>query len=127
MSINIKYRAHLTENYQLKSAQQLISKLQIQLGMEKEYSEELEEKLARVNSELETERIKNSELREILETERIKVKKLYDKYACDVQQAVKMDDIYLRKNEIIKEKNAEIEHLTKLKDMYLAELVKLRG
>ena len=43
-TINIHYRAHLTDNYQMKTAQQLISKLKVQLGMEKGYSEELEER-----------------------------------------------------------------------------------
>ena len=52
-TINIHYRAHLTDNYQMKTAQQLISKLKVQLGMEKGYSEELEEEIVKLKEELE--------------------------------------------------------------------------
>ena len=102
-TINIHYRAHLTDNYQMKTAQQLISKLKVQLGMEKGYSEELEEEIGK-----------------------LKVKKLYDKYSSDVQNAVKLDDVYQKQNKKLEEKTVEIERLTKLKDMYLSELIKLR-
>lgn len=125
-TINIHYRAHLTENYQIKTAQQLISKLKVQLGMEKGYSEELEEEIAKLKEELEKERIRVDELESILEAEKLKIKKLYDKYSSDVQNAVKLDDIYQKQNKKLEEKTAEIERLTKLKDMYLSELIKLR-
>ena len=125
-TINIHYRAHLTENYQMKTAQQLISKLKVQLGMEKGYSEELEEEIVKLKEELEKERIRVDELESILEAEKLKMKKLYDKYSSDVQNAVKLDDVYQRQNKKLEEKTAEIERLTKLKDMYLSELIKLR-
>ena len=124
--MNIYYRAHLTENHQLKSAQQLISKLKVQLGMEKGYSEELEEEIAKLKEELDKERIRVDELESILEAEKLKIKKLYDKYSSDVQNAVKLDDVYQKQNKKLEEKTAEIERLTKLKDMYLSELIKLR-
>ena len=126
-TINIHYRAHLTDNYQMKTAQQLISKLKVQLGMEKGYSEELEEEIVKLKKELEKERIRVDELESILEAEKLKIKKLYDKYSSDVQNAVKLDDIYQKQNKKIEEKTVEIERLTKLKDMYLSELIKLRG
>lgn len=126
-TINIHYRAHLTENYQIKTAQQLISKLKVQLGMEKGYSEELEEEIVKLKEELEKERIRVDELESILEAEKLKIKKLYDKYSSDVQNAVKLDDVYQKQNKKIEEKTIEIERLTKLKDMYLSELIKLRG
>ena len=126
-TINIHYRAHLTENYQIKTAQQLISKLKVQLGMEKGYSEELEEEIVKLKKELEKERIRVDELESILEAEKLKIKKLYDKYSSDVQNAVKLDDVYQKQNKKIEEKTVEIERLTKLKDMYLSELIKLRG
>lgn len=125
-TINIHYRAHLTENYQMKTAQQLISKLKVQLGMEKGYSEELEEEIVKLKEELEKERIRVDELESILEAEKLKIKKLYDKYSSDVQNAVKLDDVYQKQNKKIEEKTVEIERLTKLKDMYLSELIKLR-
>ena len=125
-TINIHYRAHLTENYQIKTAQQLISKLKVQLGMEKGYSEELEEEIAKLKEELEKERIRVDELESILEAEKLKIKKLYDKYSSDVQNAIKLDDVYQKQNKKLEEKTAEIERLTKLKDMYLSELIKLR-
>ena len=125
-TINIHYRAHLTDNYQMKTAQQLISKLKVQLGMEKGYSEELEEEIAKLKKELEKERIRVDELESILEAEKLKIKKLYDKYSSDVQNAVKLDDVYQKQNKKIEGKTAEIERLTKLKDMYLSELIKLR-
>ena len=125
-TINIHYRAHLTENYQIKTAQQLISKLKVQLGMEKGYSEELEEEIVKLKEELEKERIRVDELESILEAEKLKIKKLYDKYSSDVQNAVKLDDIYQKQNKKLEGKTAEIERLTKLKDMYLSELIKLR-
>ena len=124
--MNIHYRAHLTENYQMKTAQQLISKLKVQLGMEKGYSEELEEEIVKLKEELEKERIRVDELESILEAEKLKVKKLYDKYSSDVQNAVKLDDVYQKQNKKLEEKIVEIERLTKLKDMYLSELIKLR-
>ena len=126
-TINIHYRAHLTDNYQMKTAQQLISKLKVQLGMEKGYSEELEEEIVKLKKELEKERIRVDELESILEAEKLKIKKLYDKYSSDVQNAVKLDDVYQKQNKKIEEKTVEIERLTKLKDMYLSELIKLRG
>lgn len=125
-TINIHYRAHLTENYQIKTAQQLISKLKVQLGMEKGYSEELEEEIVKLKEELEKERIRVDELESILEAEKLKIKKLYDKYSSDVQNAVKLDDVYQKQNKKLEEKTVEIERLTKLKDMYLSELIKLR-
>ena len=125
-TVNIHYRAHLTENYQIKTAQQLISKLKVQLGMEKGYSEELEEEIAKLKEELDKERIRVDELESILEAEKLKIKKLYDKYSSDVQNAVKLDDVYQKQNKKLEEKTAEIERLTKLKDMYLSELIKLR-
>ena len=125
-TINIHYRAHLTDNYQMKTAQQLISKLKVQLGMEKGYSEELEEEIVKLKEELEKERIRVDELESILEAEKLKVKKLYDKYSSDVQNAVKLDDVYQKQNKKLEEKTIEIERLTKLKDMYLSELIKLR-
>ena len=125
-TVNIHYRAHLTENYQIKTAQQLISKLKVQLGMEKGYSEELEEEITKLKEELEKERIRVDELESILEAEKLKIKKLYDKYSSDVQNAVKVDDVYQKQNKKLEEKTAEIERLTKLKDMYLSELIKLR-
>ena len=125
-TINIHYRAHLTDNYQMKTAQQLISKLKVQLGMEKGYSEELEEEIVKLKKELEKERIRVDELESILEAEKLKIKKLYDKYSSDVQNAVKLDDVYQKQNKKLEEKTAEIELLTKLKDMYLSELIKLR-
>ena len=125
-TINIHYRAHLTDNYQMKTAQQLISKLKVQLGMEKGYSEELEEEIAKLKEELEKERIRVDELESILEAEKLKIKKLYDKYSSDVQNAVKLDDVYQKQNKKLEEKTVEIERLTKLKDMYLSELIKLR-
>ena len=125
-TINIHYRAHLTDNYQMKTAQQLISKLKVQLGMEKGYSEELEEEIVKLKKELEKERIRVDELESILEAEKLKMKKLYDKYSSDVQNAVKLDDVYQKQNKKLEEKTAEIERLTKLKDMYLSELIKLR-
>ena len=125
-TINIHYRAHLTDNYQMKTAQQLISKLKVQLGMEKGYSEELEEEIVKLKEELEKERIRVDELESILEAEKLKVKKLYDKYSSDVQNAVKLDDVYQKQNKKLEEKTVEIERLTKLKDMYLSELIKLR-
>lgn len=124
--MNIHYRAHLTENYQMKTAQQLISKLKVQLGMEKGYSEELEEEIVKLKEELEKERIRVDELESILEAEKLKVKKLYDRYSSDVQNAVKLDDVYQKQNKKLEEKTVEIERLTKLKDMYLSELIKLR-
>lgn len=124
--MNIHYRAHLTENYQMKTAQQLISKLKVQLGMEKGYSEELEEEIVKLKEELEKERIRVDELESILEAEKLKVKKLYDRYSSDVQNAVKLDDVYQKQNKKLEEKTIEIERLTKLKDMYLSELIKLR-
>ena len=124
--MNIYYRAHLTDNYQMKTAQQLISKLKVQLGMEKGYSEELEEEIVKLKKELEKERIRVDELESILEAEKLKIKKLYDKYSSDVQNAVKLDDVYQKQNKKIEEKTVEIERLTKLKDMYLSELIKLR-
>ena len=126
-TINIHYRAHLTDNYQMKTAQQLISKLKVQLGMEKGYSEELEEEIVKLKEELEKERIRVDELESILEAEKLKIKKLYDKYSSDVQNAVKLDDVYQKQNKKIEEKTVEIERLTKLKDMYLSELIKLRN
>lgn len=125
-TINIHYCAHLTENYQMKTAQQLISKLKVQLGMEKGYSEELEEEIVKLKEELEKERIRVDELESILEAEKLKIKKLYDKYSSDVQNAVKLDDVYQKQNKKLEEKTVEIERLTKLKDMYLSELIKLR-
>lgn len=125
-TINIHYRAHLTDNYQMKTAQQLISKLKVQLGMEKGYSEELEEEIVKLKEELEKERIRVDELESILEAEKLKIKKLYDKYSSDVQNAVKLDDVYQKQNKKLEEKTVEIERLTKLKDMYLSELIKLR-
>ena len=125
-TINIHYRAHLTDNYQMKTAQQLISKLKVQLGMEKGYSEELEEEIVKLKEELEKERIRVDELESILEAEKLKVKKLYDRYSSDVQNAVKLDDVYQKQNKKLEEKTVEIERLTKLKDMYLSELIKLR-
>lgn len=125
-TINIHYRAHLTDNYQMKTAQQLISKLKVQLGMEKGYSEELEEEIIKLKKELEKERIRVDELESILEAEKLKIKKLYDKYSSDVQNAVKLDDVYQKQNKKLEEKTVEIERLTKLKDMYLSELIKLR-
>ena len=125
-TVNIHYRAHLTENYQIKTAQQLISKLKVQLGMEKGYSEELEEEIVKLKEELDKERIRVDELESILEAEKLKIKKLYDKYSSDVQNAVKLDDVYQKQNKKLEEKTAEIERLTKLKDMYLSELIKLR-
>ena len=125
-TINIHYRAHLTDNYQMKTAQQLISKLKVQLGMEKGYSEELEEEIVKLKEELEKERTRVDELESILEAEKLKIKKLYDKYSSDVQNAVKLDDVYQKQNKKLEEKTAEIERLTKLKDMYLSELIKLR-
>ena len=124
--MNIHYRAHLTENYQMKTAQQLISKLKVQLGMEKGYSEELEEEIVKLKEELEKERIRVDELESILEAEKLKVKKLYDRYSSDVQNAVKLDDVYQKQNKKLEEKTVEIERLTNLKDMYLSELIKLR-
>ena len=124
--MNIHYRAHLTDNYQMKTAQQLISKLKVQLGMEKGYSEELEEEIVKLKEELEKERIRVDELESILEAEKLKVKKLYDRYSSDVQNAVKLDDVYQKQNKKLEEKTAKIERLTKLKDMYLSELIKLR-
>lgn len=125
-TINIHYRAHLTDNYQMKTAQQLISKLKVQLGMEKGYSEELEEEIVKLKEELEKERIRVDELESILEAEKLKIKKLYDKYSSDVQNAVKLDDVYQKQNKKLEEKTVEIERLTKLKDIYLSELIKLR-
>ena len=124
--MNIHYRAHLTDNYQMKTAQQLISKLKVQLGMEKGYSEELEEEIVKLKEELEKERIRVDELESILEAEKLKVKKLYDRYSSDVQNAVKLDDVYQKQNKKLEEKTVEIDRLTKLKDMYLSELIKLR-
>ena len=125
-TVNIHYRAHLTENYQIKTAQQLISKLKVQLGMEKGYSEELEEEIGKLKEKKKKERIRVDELESILEAEKLKIKKLYDKYSSDVQNAVKLDDVYQKQNKKLEEKTAEIERLTKLKDMYLSELIKLR-
>ena len=112
-TINIHYRAHLTDNYQMKTAQQLISKLKVQLGMEKGYSEELEEEIVKLKEELEKERMRVDELESILEAEKLKIKKLYDKYSSDVQNAVKLDDIYQKQNKKLEEKTAEIERMTK--------------
>lgn len=127
MITNVTFSAHLTENYKLKAADELISKLRLQLGQEKSYVEELEE-------ELQLEREKYIDLENQLEAknmelinEQSKVKVLYDKYSHDVQEAVKLDDVYQRQNKKLKESEEETVFWKNRAEKYLAEIIKLRS
>lgn len=110
-SYNIKFIAHLTENHQLKAADELISKLQIELGQANSYIEELEETNAQLNKTInrQNERLINQEKQ------------------MNKSQSQIVDERILKKNIKIKELEAEIESLKNVRDQLISALNKVRG
>lgn len=82
----IKYKAHLTENHQLKAADELIKKLRLELGAANAYIAELEEGVA---SDWIKERAEYKEQLQTMEQKVEKIKAKYkqiaDKYSVDMQ------------------------------------------
>jgi len=118
-TINITHQIELSDNFKLRSADMLISKLRMQLGQEKTYIIELEETLKKLEKEVQ-------KLKTSLENEKAKVKKVQDKYSADVQETVKLDSVYQHQRDIIKKQEEEINSLQRRCDTYITELVKLR-
>lgn len=119
-AINIKYQAHLTENHQLKAADELIAKLKYQLGQERSFNDELEE-------QLKAEQEKSKELEKKLKEATCTVKSVMDKYSRDVNEAVKLDSVYANKTKQIEELKEENARLERLKDLYFSEIMKLKA
>lgn len=82
----IKYKTHLTENHQLKAADELIKKLRLELGAANAYIAELEEGVA---SDWIKERAEYKEQLQTMEQKVEKIKAKYkqiaDKYSVDMQ------------------------------------------
>ena len=114
METTIKYTAHLTENHQLKAADQLISKLRQQLSANEEYIKEIEEKNQIIKEKTEKPLLeKIEELTLALTKEKTAREKLCQKYSDDVQQFIKTDILYAKyKKELdeLKEENKRLKH-----------------
>lgn len=114
METTIKYTAHLTENHQLKAADQLISKLRQQLSANEEYIKEIEEENQIIKEKTEKPLLeKIEELTVALTKEKTAREKLCQKYSDDVQQFIKTDILYAKyKKELdeLKEENKRLKH-----------------
>ena len=114
METTIKYTAHLTENHQLKAADQLISKLRQQLSANEEYIKEIEEENQIIKEKTEKPLLeKIEELTLALTKEKAAREKLCQKYSDDVQQFIKTDILYAKyKKELdeLKEENKRLKH-----------------
>ena len=113
------FKAHLTDKHQIKAADELISKLRIELGQEKSYSDELKEEINQLNKE------KNALLFTIdqLKTE---VKKIKDRYSSDVNNTVKLDTVYQKQQSKILKLEEDLLIAKSSRDAAIIELVKLR-
>lgn len=113
------FKAHLTDKHQIKAADELISKLRIELGQEKSYSDELKEEINQLNKE------KNALLLTIdqLKTE---VKKIKDRYSSDVNNTVKLDTVYQKQQSKILKLEEDLSIARSSRDAAIIELVKLR-
>lgn len=113
------FKAHLTDKHQIKAADELISKLRIELGQEKSYSDELKEEINQLNKE------KNALLFTIdqLKTE---VKKIKDRYSSDVNNTVKLDTVYQKQQSKILKLEEDLSIAKSSRDAAIIELVKLR-
>jgi len=108
------YRVHLTEGYQLKAADELISKLNIRLGESESYIQELQYD----NKQLQD---KNKDLEK--EVERLKelFKRFLDKYSSDVKELRKEPFIKEYTEEIAKLKES-VQNLEKVRDNLIFKL-----
>jgi len=113
LSINIMYQTlHLTENFKLKAADTLISKLRQELGAANAYIDELEEDKHNLEEQIE-------KLKELN-------KNLNDKYSRDVNEFLKTDSIYQKFVKVIDETEKNIIRLQNRNDKLVYEIMKLR-
>lgn len=103
---------HLTENFKLKAADRLISKLKLELGAANAYIEELEEDKQNLKEEIN----KLTELN----------KNLNDKYSRDVNEFLKTDPIYQKFIKVINEVEKDIIRLEDRNNKLVHEIMKLR-
>lgn len=103
---------HLTENYQLKAADALISKLKQELGAANAYIDELEEDKKVLKEEIE-------KLTEIN-------KNLNNKYSQDVNEFLKTDVLYQKYIKVIDEVKQDIIRIQDRNNKLVYEIMKLR-
>ena len=104
---------HLSENFQLKSADLLIKKLQLELGMANSYIDELEND----KKELEEKVAK-------LETQ---IKNLIDKYSKDVNEFLRTDLLYQKFISTIDRVTKKVKHTQEQNEKLIIEISKLRN
>jgi predicted nucleic acid-binding Zn-ribbon protein len=130
MEQNIKFTAHLTENHQLKAADQLISKLRQQHAADEEYIKEIEEQNEKLCQEIKVaqepllKQIK--ELEEALAKEKASREKLCQKYSDDVQQFIKTDVLYAKYKKELDETKEERDRFRRQRDQLVYEINQLR-
>lgn len=113
METKIKFTAHLTENYQLKAADKLISKLRQENAANNEYICELEDE--------------NKLLKSQIENLNSKIKKVQDKYSIDKGELLKTDEIYLKYKQKIDELEEENKRFKKQKEDLICRIVRLEN
>lgn len=85
--MNIKFTAHLTENHQLKAADDLIKSLRVELGQSNSYISELENTIKSLEG-------KNKQLEDTVQHQKERIKALNDKYSSDMNEFLNTDLIY---------------------------------
>lgn len=110
---------HLTENYQLKAADALISKLKQDLGAANSYIDELNYTIESLNDEI-------SDLKLQLQTKDNLIKNLNDKYSQDVNEYLKTDSLYQRYIKVIDDVKQNIIRIQDRNDKLVHEIMKLR-
>lgn len=127
METNIKFTAHLTENHQLKAADQLISKLRQQHAADEEYIKELEDENRTIKEKTEEPLLqKIQELQQQLEKEKAAREKLCQKYSDDVQQFIKTDVLYAKYKAEIAELKEDRARFKRQKEQLIYEINQLR-
>lgn len=113
METNIKFVAHLTENYQLQAADKLISKLRQQAAANEEYINELEELIEQLKAEI----AKKDE----------RYMKMCQKYSDDVCQFIKTDILYDKYKAQIDELKEENARYKRQKEDLICRIAKLQS
>lgn len=120
LSINMKQTIlHLTENYQLKAADALISKLRQELGASNAYIDELTDNIKKLEEE-------NNSLKIQLALKDKSIKEINDKYSRDVNEYLKTDVLYQKYIKVINSVTQNIIRIKEHNDKLVREIMKLR-
>lgn len=126
-TINITCKAHLTENHQLKAADALISKLRIQLGEERSYTEELILEISKLKEEIED--LRNGicpNIQEVIEENaklKLHYKQLSDRYSVLKGNMITEHPIFPKYKEAL----ADNKKLRDTNEELICTIVKLRN